>query len=255
MIKDIFQGIKLSMLEKQIVQYIDNNPECIMSYNAKQLSEHCYVSPSTINRFIKKLGFSGYNEFQLTYTKMFTLEKNISSKEIIQQNPTTDAINLLPQIYEHIYQDTKQLIDKNTFVRIVNYVLEAKQLDFYANDVNYSEIQAVCLKLNNLGFRAQAYNTISQQYLKTVHNKDVFAFVISHSGNNNTMIDAAKILKTNHIRFVAITGKNDQTLAKLANECLYLSSYDKYFDILPYSVSLHYLLDILVLLLSQRKKD
>lgn len=52
-------------------------------------------------------------------------------------------------------------------------MIQAKQIDFYANDNNYFEVQSACLKLNTLGIRAQAFNTLSQQYVETFQAEDV----------------------------------------------------------------------------------
>lgn len=59
------------------------------------------------------------------------------------------------------FLETQHLVKKEAFVRTLNYMIQAKQIDFYANDNNYSEVQSACLKLNTLGIRAQAFNTLS----------------------------------------------------------------------------------------------
>ena len=67
MIQDLIENVKLTPQEQNIVDYIDRHPKEVMILNAKELSEKIFVSPPTMNRFIKKLGFSGYFDFQLTF--------------------------------------------------------------------------------------------------------------------------------------------------------------------------------------------
>ena len=66
MIQDLIENVKLTPQEQNIVNYIDHHPKEVMTLNAKELSEKIFVSPPTMNRFIKKLGFSGYFDFQLS---------------------------------------------------------------------------------------------------------------------------------------------------------------------------------------------
>lgn len=255
MIRELFDTISFTPSEKQIIEYIVNNPESIINNNAKELSHLCFVSSPTIIRFVKKLGFKGYNDFQITYTKEYMLKKRNTHLTINNDHLIEDVIDILPNIYEQIYLETKQMIQKETVVRVINYMLQAKQIDFYANDNNFSEIQSAVLKLNTLGFRAQAFNTMNHTYVSKSKPQDTLSFVVSHTGRNAAMTDVAYELRKRRFRVIAITGKANPTLDIICNESLYTSSFNDYYDIMPYSISMHYLLDMLILILAQRKKQ
>lgn len=81
MIQDLIENVKLTPQEQNIVNYIDHHPKEVMTLNAKELSEKIFVSPPTMNRFIKKLGFSGYFDFQLTFIQ----EQNMQLKQNIKE--------------------------------------------------------------------------------------------------------------------------------------------------------------------------
>ena len=254
MIKELFKTTRFTASEKQLVDYILEHPECIIRYNAKELSARSYISSPTIIRFVKKLGFKGYNDFQVTYTQEYTLEKRNHDLTISQNHMIDDVVEILPSIYEQIFLETKQYANKETLVRVINYMLNAKQLDFYANDNNFSEIQSACLKLNTLGFRAQAFNTINQTYVDNSNPNDTLSFVVSHTGRNAAMSDVAYYLRKKRHRVIAITGKANPTLEIICNESLHTASHSMYHDIMPYSMSLHYVLDMLILILASKKK-
>ncbi len=254
MIKDLFNSTQFTPLEQQIVDYITEHPECVIKYNAKELASLCFVSSPTIIRFVKKLGFKGYNDFQVTYTQEYTLNKRTQNLTISQNHLIDDVVEILPSIYEQIYLETKQMMNKETLVRVINYMLSAKQLDFYANDNNFSEIQSACLKLNTLGFRAQAFNTINQTYVDNSNPNDTLSFVVSHTGRNATMSDVAYFLRKKRHRVIAITGKSAPTLEIICNESLHTASLDDYSEIMPYSISMRYILDTLILILASKRK-
>lgn len=254
MLKELFETTSLTTQEKTIVDYIQKHPECILNHNAKELAKLTYVSSPTIIRFTKKLGFHGYPDFQLAYVKEYSLYQQ-NHIQLTAESSLDDIIQILPQIYHQVFLETQHLVKKEAFVRTLNYMIQAKQIDFYANDNNYSEVQSACLKLNTLGIRAQAFNTLSQQYVDTFQAEDVLSFVVSHSGKNQTMVDAAYYLRKKRTRVIAITGILDPTLSLICNESLYIdASIHHPNSIMLYGISIHYILDILIVSLMQKKK-
>ena len=53
-----------SPAERNIIDYIQGDPRAVMSLSIRGLAEATFTSPSTIVRFCRKLGCSGYKEFQ-----------------------------------------------------------------------------------------------------------------------------------------------------------------------------------------------
>lgn len=248
MIEKLLHNIHLTPHEKSIVEYIKQHPKCILHHNAKELSELMYVSSPTIIRFVKKLGFKGYIDFQLTYSQEYTLHQQNQSHFLTAESSINEILETLPSIYQDVFSETQKLTHKEAFVRTINYMLHAKQIDFYANDNNYSEVQSVCLKLNAIGIRAQAFNALNSTYIETIHSQDVLSFVVSHSGQNTTMVDIAYFLRKKRMRVIAITGKTNSTLSLICNESLYIdsSSHQMPHIMTLYGLSIHYVLDVLM---------
>lgn len=256
MLQELFLTTKLTTQEKKVIDYIMENPQSIFDLNAKELSQKTNVSSPTIIRLTKKLGFKGYSDFQLSYVQEYTLNHQVTYTPLTANSNIHDVIETLPEMYFQIINGTKNMIKKEPYVRTMNYMLQAKQIDFYANDNNYAQVQSACLKLNSLGIRAQAFNTINQSYVDSSLPQDVLAFVVSHTGRNQTMVDAAYMLRKKRIRVIAITGILDPTLELICNESLYLYTqlYDSPKELLTYGFSLTYILDILVMGLSIKKR-
>ncbi|MDD8048444.1 MAG: MurR/RpiR family transcriptional regulator [Thomasclavelia sp.] len=247
MISELIQNRKLTAQEEAIVSYIQEHPECITTNNAKELAQLTYVSSPTIIRFVQKLGFKGYLEFQLAYTQENIMFNQTRDLQLDKDSSLNDIIDVLPDVYYHVFMETKKLTKTDSFVRTINYMLQAKQIDFYANDNNYAEVQSACLKFNTIGIRAQAFNTLNTAYLENCNPSETLAFVVSHSGNNQTMVDSAYYLRKKQIRVIALTGKMDPSLELVCNESLYLDSLPHHlpFGIMLYGLSIHYIIDIL----------
>lgn len=257
MISELFSTVKLTTQEQAVVTYIRNNPKCILEYNAKKLAEKSYVSSPTVIRLVKKLGFKGYLDFQNTYIQEYMMYEDNKYDRLNKDSHIDDIIQILPKIYSHVFLETQHMIRKETLVRTINYMLQAKQIDFYANDNNFSQIQSACLKLNTLGIRAQAFNTINQDYVDSFCPQDVLSFVVSHSGKNQTMVNVAYQLIKKRVRVIAITGKLDPTLKLICNESLYIDSslHHAPTNMMLYGLSIHYIIDILVTALAIRKME
>lgn len=59
--------VKLSKRLQQVAQFVLNNPEDVAIYNIVELAEMAKVPTSTITRFVKELGFSGFSDLQSVF--------------------------------------------------------------------------------------------------------------------------------------------------------------------------------------------
>ena len=50
--------------ERIVVEYLLDNPTVVLDSNIRDLAAKIYVSPATIVRLCKRLGFDGYREFR-----------------------------------------------------------------------------------------------------------------------------------------------------------------------------------------------
>ncbi|MFV0393270.1 MAG: MurR/RpiR family transcriptional regulator [Coprobacillaceae bacterium] len=245
----ILQQIKkiknLTFQEQEIADYILINPECILENNAKELAKLTFTSSSTVVRFCKKLGYEGYPNFQLQYTKEHVSNIQYKNHLVTKDMLVKDVIDVVDNLYHYIVEETKQMLSKETLVRIVNYMLQAKKIDFYASDINYSRIQSMCLKLNTINIQAQAYNALNQSYLRSVNPKECLSFVVSHSGKNQSMIDIAYALRKHNVTTIALTSNIEPALELVCNESLYMFSTDDELHAIQYGLSLEYILDVL----------
>ena len=53
---------KLNDLESMVFEQVLKEPECIMKMTIREFASSVHVSPTTIVRMTRKLGFSGWNE-------------------------------------------------------------------------------------------------------------------------------------------------------------------------------------------------
>ena len=61
--------------ERIAVEYLLENPGSVLENNIRELAAKIYVSPATIVRLCKRLGFEGYREFRQSIKILFPLRK------------------------------------------------------------------------------------------------------------------------------------------------------------------------------------
>lgn len=240
--------------EQAVVTYILENPEVILESTAKELAAKTYTSSATIVRLCKKLGFNGYPSFQLQFAKEYSKEKNEKKIILSKDSSNIEISHYVESLYHDVIFQTKEMINKDTLNRIINLLCHIKKIDFYASDINFPRVQIMCMKLNNLGIHAQAFNTLNESYISTLNPDKCISFIISHSGKNPTMIDIAYQLRKKNIKTIAITSKIAKNLELVCNESLYIycSAID-FSGTIQYGISLEYVLDTIYLCLLLKK--
>ena len=68
----------LSNTEKQIFNFVVRNMHLVKNMSIRDLAAACFVSTTTLFRFVKKLGFSGYSEFTAMIRLTERTSKNIT---------------------------------------------------------------------------------------------------------------------------------------------------------------------------------
>ena len=118
--RDVFCLIRekydaLSKSHRRLADYIMNNPEEITFHSINEFSQATGISPATITRFVYKLEFQGYSEFQrsiyehqrqrVPFRQLKTLLSSESAGE--GENPFSDSIQQNIRLLELL--DTPQI--------------------------------------------------------------------------------------------------------------------------------------------------
>ncbi|GEM_PF-311368 len=257
-IRRIKETLNFTEIEKQIAQYILENPEHVVQNSAKELAVLMYTSSPSIVRFCKKIGTTGYPDFRMQFIEEYAQVKSSDKDQITNQSSLTDVLRLLPQRYAQITKNSADRIEKLNFHHIINQFRNATTIDFYATGINYGIAQAACVRYSNLGYHAQVQLGINKHYISSLadnKNNRVLSFVLSHSGSNEAILEAARYLHLKNFNMVYI-GLPENELHHLANYFIHwgIDEIDQAYDNLAYPVSLMFILDCIYLQLASYNK-
>lgn len=253
----------LTLQEQAVVEYIIEHPKSLLELGVNDLAQASYTSASTIIRLCKKLGTKGYADLKFIYAQEYPemMKLNESLKTVPYTASTTidDIIHTMPLLYAKAIDHTRSMIDRNTLIRVTNLVKQARVVDIYGDGINYELAKMFCYKFEEIGISANAYNSIHWNRPKLLESENIpsFSILISHTGKNPSMTDAAKRLKQCNIPTLAITGNIDHRLANLTDYHFYIMTTEDTleFSNVVFTTSTQYLLDVIVASLLVHRYD
>lgn len=206
---------------QQIATVILNNPHKIIYQSIKELACECGTSESSIVRFCKTLGYSGYNELKLELAKCtFELE---NYNEFISE--TNSSQSTIENITREIFSDTSSLLEKllstlnySTIEESVTSILEAKIL--FVNGYIYSGQIAYtfCERMKSLGIPSLiSWDSLSMKQNSILVDTTSVALFISHSGASKDSVENAIQCKKNGAKVIVLTTTEHSPLAEEAD--------------------------------------
>ncbi len=216
--------------EKAIIQYILKDPKRASRLTVYKLAEETFTSTSSIVRLCKRNGFNGYKSFSKALVYEVATRENYKQKEI-KEIKKTDTIS---QITHKVTQknilsleETSELLDETVLKRCLKLIDQADKLVFFgigASLIVAKDAQLKFIRMNKLAYVNDDWHT---QLLMAKHMtaKDV-AIVISYSGKTKEMITCLDALKENGARAISITKYGENPIQKLADENLFVASYE-----------------------------
>ena len=224
-----------SKSQKRIADYFLQNAHHASGKTIDEVAERVGVSTATIVRFARLIGFSGYRDFIMRFTSSMTEATNVP-----ETMPNyLDAIpgDSIEQIMGHIYATTKQSIeqtmavsDEATIARAVDAMRRAKRIDFFgmsAGSIIAQDAQQKFLRINKVSY-AFSSSHLQATATSTLTPDDV-CVVISYSGETADTLRIAEISKDKGACVISITKYGDNSISRLADINLFVSSPESEF--------------------------
>lgn len=208
---------KYSSADKNICHFFISNRD-LHNLDIKTVSKKCNVSNSTITRFAKKNGFTGYKEFLVYYQKCL--------KEIvdpIQLSPENIMKTMHQKFLEKLYNNFEMI----NFNQIIKLFKNAHNLFIFGYGKTSLVAQMYEMKLESFDFNIFS-SPFAEHFehclVKHAKNNDLAIILYHHDVYNNelqTIIRTAKNIKTNIIIL---------SLDSVIDELNYANSYQLFPD-------------------------
>ena len=168
----------LSPKELEIMQYVHEHSDAIVSMSIQTFAQEINYSTSTVIRFCRKLGFSGFPEF-----KYFLKNLNIQK----EQNPVSSDISVasIKNSIKADLESTSSLLNSDDMFQIARLLCSNPPVYLYSpaglTDISVSYLESMlfisdCQKV----YKTTASKAL-RHFIQTADKKSIFIF-ISNSG-------------------------------------------------------------------------
>lgn len=248
----------LTKAEKKVADVVLDKADEIIYDSITELAEKCNVGETTIIRFCRKIGLSGYQEFKLLLARDLVvpeenLHENISANddlETLVQKIAADNIQVI--------NNTTKILSITQLENAVNAIINAQRIEIYGVGASsYTAFDAM-YKFKRLGLFANTYPDAHMQAMSatTLSEKDV-AIGISFSGSTRDTVHSLEIAKKAGAKVICITNHARSPITKYADIVLLTSIKETPLrsGALTSKIAQLYILDILYTAVAMRIKE
>ena len=256
-LKELQKHFDLSENEIVIATYMIEHSEEIPKLSSREFAKRTYTSATSIIRFIKKLGYSNYNEFKYNIGNVLK-NLSINNYAINLGEDNISLINKTAQLEINAINQMKDMLSITTLNKIIELLETTNYLDIIANDTNAMIAKYAAHCFSNVGKIVTVYHEIDKQLNFTFSvSNDHLVIILSKFSLNTYLLEMALTLKRRRITSVAITSNHNN---KLSDYCSYTihTPFDEKMDRigeLVYFTACKYIFDLIYSILVARNFD
>ena len=200
----------MTPLESEIASYILNNKDEITKLKIQELADILFISKSAIHRFVKKIGFNGFNDLKVSIaTENADLLENNSYINVnypfqAKDNPRQIAFKLL-ELYEKAIKDTFEYVDLDQIKAVSQLIDSADVIDVYTHAYNSNIAENFQDKMLTIGRSVNCPSSFYNQRLTVLaSDQKHVAIILSYSGKATFILPIVKKLYEKGVKVIQI---------------------------------------------------
>ena len=200
----------MTPLESEIASYILNNKDEITKLKIQELADILFISKSAIHRFVKKIGFNGFNDLKVSIAKENAdlLENNsyinVNYPFQAKDNPRQIAFKLL-ELYEKAIKDTFEYVDLDQIKAVSQLIDSAEVIDVYTHAHNSNIAENFQDKMLTIGKSVNCPSSFYNQRLTVLaSDQKHVAIILSYSGKATFILPIIKKLYEKGVKVIQI---------------------------------------------------
>ncbi|ERI10624.1 MurR/RpiR family transcriptional regulator [Aneurinibacillus aneurinilyticus] len=220
----------LSAKERLAACYILEKPEEVIHSSISELAEKSGVAEATIFRLCKRLGYKGYQAFKIALARDIVRPiENIHEEITSEDNMVHIARKIFSSSMEAM-KDTLALLENEPLELAVEYLANAKKIDFYGSGGSGIIALDAYHKFIRTGIQVMAHTDSHLQLMSaSLLDKDCVAVGISHSGSNIDVVRAVQVARERGAKTIGISSTMKSPLTRAVDLSLYTTSRETLF--------------------------
>ncbi|HWL26593.1 MAG TPA: MurR/RpiR family transcriptional regulator [Ureibacillus sp.] len=225
----------ISMLkpaEKRVSEYILNNPKEILHMPIAELSAKTDTSEATIIRMCRSLHFKGYRDLKLSVAASIPLDKQDEPEHKYQDlSVGASLVETIQSIaYNNIFsiKNTLAVLNEKDVIKAIQVLDQARRIAIIGMGASAIVGMDFEQKLKRINKQCEVLIDSHSQLIAATNltHQDVI-LAISYSGETKEIIQTVNIAKEKNAKIISLTEYKQNTLQKLSDINLYVSSTEK----------------------------
>ncbi len=182
-------------------------PSEVLESTISETAERAGVSQPTVIRFCVAIGFSGFQEFKLRLAHSLALGRPATHSVILRSDSSGGVAD---KIFDYTLSSldwARQHLDRDALERAVAILSRAHSIEFFGFGASGLVALDGQQKFPLFGVPCRAQSDSHQQIMTASMMKpgDV-AVVISNTGSNRQIVDAARVVQTSGAKLIGVVG-------------------------------------------------
>lgn len=226
-ISAMYQTGAFSKSDRQIADYLLDNPKHIENETAASLSAHIGVSPATIVRFCRKLGFQGLADMKQSAAQHGYIESSTDAMELSRGDDAETVKTKVIQYMKLIIDQLQVSLDAQALQRAADMFAGARQVVIISEGGSGTIARAAYDIFMKLAIPCRIVEDIIFQMMEiSMMDKDDVLFLIVNSGRTINSIQNLAYAKEKGLRTVGIVGPKNSPLSAYLDVELTTSLFD-----------------------------
>lgn len=220
---------EMNPAEKNVADYILNDPSRASSMSIHELASRSFVSTSAVIRMCRDIGYEGYRDFRRALTMEIAVDQNdqLSNDvdDLVQGDSPSDVARKITVQNISALKDTLALVDPDMMATCAKKMHEADRILFFGLGASFLAGKDLYTKL----LRQNKTSILNEDWhvqLLTARNSlpTDLAICISSSGRTDEVVTCMQAMKKNHTPMLAITRSVKTPVYLLADYHLFTTS-------------------------------
>ncbi|HSR50680.1 MAG TPA: MurR/RpiR family transcriptional regulator [Acidobacteriota bacterium] len=248
----------LSGKEGEIARFVLDNAAESLAMTIYELADKVQVSPASITRFTKRMGYQGFNSFKIALAHAVgAREPDPFSADLKSDSPESVIFWVFEQNISTL-RNTLKVVSHANLVRTAKICRKARRVYFYGVGSSGFIARDAAARFALLGLESEAFSDPYLQISSAVRlGEEDVAFAISHTGSSRNIIDVLKVAGESGAQTVCITNYSNAPLIQVAQIPLITSSEQKRIHVAEITSQAAQLsiIDSIYFLMAQKLKD
>lgn len=225
----------MSGTERKIASHFEELGDDVITKTLSDLSSETAVSEATIYKFVKKLGFKGFQDFKISVASNLSTtkpeEENLTAFTDISKNDSPEVVaQKVIKSSQMSLEGLRYALKEESLTATLDLMYASKSLHF----IGQGGSSIVALDCYHKFIRSQfrcnyIFDYPMQLSYSTKLDETDCVFLFSHSGNTIETIEIAKTLRQNHVKIISLTGNPSSPLVGLSDVSFVIFSEESAF--------------------------